>query len=31
MVKYIGLAASSVAFALGAVFVLSSVFSLNWL
>jgi len=31
MVKYIGLAASSVAFALGAVFVLSSVFSLNLL
>lgn len=31
MVKYIGLAASSVAFALGAAFVLSSVFSLNWL
>merc|ERR1712100_570611 len=31
MVKYIGFAASSVAFALGTVFVVSSVFSLNWL
>ena len=31
MVKYIGFAASSVAFALGTVFVVSSLFSLNWL